>query len=75
MKPYRGSPMTLGVAVAAGVRLIVWCKKCQHQIEPDPVEMAIRYGAETPVLDWRERLVCHRCGGRQVDVAVTGTKR
>jgi len=35
MKPYRGSPMTLGVAVAAGVRLIVWCKKCQHQIEPD----------------------------------------
>jgi hypothetical protein len=37
--------------------------------------MAIRYGAETPVLDWRERLVCHRCGGRQVDVAVTGTKR
>jgi hypothetical protein len=28
--------MTLGVAAAAGVRLIVWCKACQHQIEPDP---------------------------------------
>jgi hypothetical protein len=26
--------------------------------EPDPADMAARYGAETPVLDWRERLVC-----------------
>jgi len=25
--------------------------------EPDPAEMAARYDAETPVLDWRERLV------------------
>ena len=23
--------------------------------------MAARYGAETPVLDWRERLGCSRC--------------
>jgi hypothetical protein len=22
------------------------------------------HGAETPVLDWRERLVCSKCGGR-----------
>jgi hypothetical protein len=35
--------MTLGVAAAAGVRLkIVWCKECQHQIEPDAAEMASR---------------------------------
>jgi hypothetical protein len=47
--------MTLGVAAAAGVRLIVWCKECQHQVEPNPAEMATRYGAETSVLDWRER--------------------
>ena len=33
-----------------------------------PAEMAARYGAETPVLDWRERLVCSRCGNRQVDI-------
>jgi hypothetical protein len=59
--------MTLGAAAAAGVRLIVWCKACQHQVEPDPAEMAARYGAETSVLDWRERLVCSRCGGRQAD--------
>jgi len=62
--------MTLGVAAAAGVRLVVWCKECQHQVEPDP-----RYGAETSVLDWRERLVCSRCGTRQVDMVLTGTKR
>jgi hypothetical protein len=30
--------MTLGVAAAASVRLIVWCKECQHQVEPDPAE-------------------------------------
>ena len=75
MKPYRGPPMTLGAAAAAGVRLIVWCKECRHRVEPDPAEMATRYGAETPVLDWRDRLMCSRCGGRQVDMVVTGTKR
>jgi hypothetical protein len=31
-----GPPMTLGNAAAAKVRLIVWCKACQHQIEPGP---------------------------------------
>ena len=60
--------MTLGAAAAAGVRLIVWCKECQHQVEPELAEMATRHGAETSVLDWRERLVCSRCGGRQVDM-------
>jgi len=34
--------MTLGNAARAGVRLIVWCKTCQHQIEPDPAEQAHR---------------------------------
>jgi hypothetical protein len=32
------------------VRLIVWCRDCGHQVEPDPTEQAQRYGAETPVL-------------------------
>jgi hypothetical protein len=67
--------MTLGNAAAARVRLIVWCKDCRHQIEPDAAEMAQRYGAETPVPDWRERLVYSRRGSRQVDMVVTGTKR
>jgi len=38
VKPYRGPPMTLGAAAAAQVRLIVSCKACQHQVEPDPAE-------------------------------------
>jgi Zn finger protein HypA/HybF involved in hydrogenase expression len=66
--------MTLGEAAAAGVRLIVWCRDCQHQVEPDPAEHARRYGAETSVLEWRDKLVCSRCGSRHVDMVVSGTK-
>jgi len=75
MKSAPGPPMTLGKAAAAGVRLIVWCKACQHQVEPDPAEMAERYGAGTSVLDWRDRLVCSRCGSREVDMVVSGTEQ
>ena len=60
-------------AAVARVRLFVWCKGCQHQVEPDPAEMATRYGAETSVLDWRERPVCSKCGSREVDMVVIGT--
>ena len=36
-------------------------------LEPDPAEMAQEYGAETSVLDWRERLVYFRCkSGRSI---------
>lgn len=72
MKPYRGPPATLGSSAAAGVRLIVWCLGCRHRVEPDPVEQAARYGAETTVLDWHARLVCGRCGSHRIDMAVTG---
>jgi hypothetical protein len=40
----RSPPMTLGNAAAARVRLIVWCKECRHQVEPDPAEHATRFG-------------------------------
>jgi hypothetical protein len=66
MNAYHGPPMTLGNAVAAGVRLIVWCLGCRHQVEPDPAEMAERYGADMLVPEWRKRLVCGRCGSRHV---------
>ena len=75
MKPYRGPPATLGSTAAAQARLIVWCRDCRHQVEPDPAEMAERYGAETTVPDWRRRLVCSQCGSRNVDMVVTGTTR
>jgi hypothetical protein len=67
--------MTLGNAAAARVRLIVWCRKCRHQVEPDPAEQARRYGAEMPVLEWRARLVCSQCAGREIDLVVTGERR
>jgi hypothetical protein len=75
MKSTPGPPMTLSNAAAARVRLIVWCKVCQHQVEPDPAEMAARYGAETSVLAWRERLVCSKCGSRRADMVLTGERR
>ena len=67
--------MTLGAAAAAGVRLIVWCKACGHQVEPDPAQAVQRYGADTVLLDWRDRLVCSKCGSHEVDMVVTGTAR
>jgi hypothetical protein len=41
--------MTLGNAATARARLIVWCKECRHQVEPDPAAMAERYGVTTTV--------------------------
>jgi hypothetical protein len=67
--------MTLESAAAAHLRLVVWCKACKHQSELDPAEQARWYGPETPVLEWRGRLVCSQCGSRSVDVVVTGTRR
>jgi len=68
-------PMTLGSAAAAHVRFMVWCKACGYCSEPDPAGQARRYGPETPVPDWRARLVCSQCGSRDVDMVVTGQRR
>jgi hypothetical protein len=46
---------------------IVWCRDCRHQVEPDPIAMAARAGAELSVPDWRQLLVCSACGGRRID--------
>ena len=54
-----------GNAATARVRLIVWCKECQHQVEPDPAEQAERYGAEITVPDWRVSDWSVRCAGRE----------
>ena len=75
MNAYRGPPMTLGNAAAAKVRFIVWCRDCAHQVEPDPAELAARFGAELPVPDWQARLVCSQCGSRAVNMVVTGTEQ
>jgi hypothetical protein len=58
MRSEQGPPMTLENAAAAHVRLIVWCKACGHQVEPDPAEMAGKHGADSLPSD-------HFTSGRQ----------
>ena len=67
--------MTLADVASEGVRPVVMCLACRHQVEPDPAEMAARYGAETTVPDWQKRLVCGQCGSRRVDMVVSGAER
>ena len=67
--------MTLGSALAAGVRLIVSCKACGHRAEPDVANQIVRYGADTTVIDWASRLRCSACGARDVDFVVSGARR
>jgi hypothetical protein len=67
--------MARGNVASAKARLIVWCLDCRRQVEPDPVELVERYGAEMPVPEWRERLVCAGCGGRNVDMVVAGDRK
>jgi hypothetical protein len=74
MKSRPGPPMTFGNAAAARVRLIVWCKPCGQRVEPDAAEMAERY-CDAAVLEWHDRLICSRCGSRNVDMVVTGIGR
>jgi hypothetical protein len=54
---------------------VIWCRACNHRVEPDPAAMAQRYGADTTVRDWHKRLICSRCGGREVDFVLTGARR
>ena len=51
MKFDSATPMTVGGAAKAGVRLVVWCRNCHHQVEPDPAEMGERYVADMPMPD------------------------
>ena len=71
MNSYSDPPATLG-STAAGVRIIVWCKACRHQAEPDAAAVAARYGADLSVLDWKDRLRCSECDSRDVDMVLTG---
>src|SRR5713101_6930536 len=66
------APMTLGQALAARVRLIVWCKACGHRAEPAVADQVARYGGDTAVIDWARRLRCTACDGREVDFVVSG---
>jgi hypothetical protein len=54
MKSEPTPPMTLGNAAKAELRLIVWRRAAVTRSTPIP--SSSRHRAETPVLDWRERL-------------------
>jgi Zn finger protein HypA/HybF involved in hydrogenase expression len=63
--------MTLGQALAAKVRLLVWCKSCWHRAEPDVADQVAQYGADTAVTDWARRLRCSACEGHEVRVDIS----
>lgn len=60
-----GPAMTLGIAAANRLRLIVRCRGCGGRAEIDATEQALRYGAETTISAWHARLECSNCGSRQ----------
>jgi hypothetical protein len=51
------APMTLGQALAAEVRLIVWCNSGRHQAEPDIAEHVALYIQSTNFRS-RRALLC-----------------
>ena len=67
--------LTLGQAVAAQVRVIVWCKACHHRFDPDVAKLAAEHGAATTVMLWVRRLRCSECGARDADFVVSGAER
>ena len=67
--------LTLGQALAAQVRLIVWCKSCNHRAEPDIAIQVAPHGSGMPVIDWARLLRCTECGARDADFIVTGERR
>jgi hypothetical protein len=46
-------PLTLGQAAKVGVRIMVWCKACQHRDEPDMAAQVAHCGEGMTVIDWR----------------------
>jgi len=66
------APLTLGQALTAQVRLIVWCRACGHRAEPNVAEQVAHHGSGMTVIDWAARLRCQDCGERSADFVVSG---
>ena len=65
---------TLGQALAAKVRLMVWCKLCARRTEPSVAELVSWHGSEMTVTDWAKRLQCSACGARDADFGVSAAE-
>src|ERR1700680_3249849 len=74
-RDHESAPMTLGQALAAKVRLIVWCKSCGHQAEPDVATQVAHHGSTMPVSDWARFVRFSICSERDVDFVVSGAAR
>ena len=46
-----------------------------HGDRREPETETNRYGVGVAVLDWRDRLVCSRCGSRDIDMVLTAERR
>jgi hypothetical protein len=67
--------MTLGNAAAARARLVVWCKACRHGANPTPPSRLAGMDQRRQSLTGAKRLVCSKCGSRNVNMVMTGAKR
>ena len=64
-KPYCGSQRIVRGRLTVRYSVLFAEMVARYLVEPDPAEMAERYGAETAVPDWAARLVCGQCGSRR----------
>jgi hypothetical protein len=57
--------------------LIVWCHDpdCRNENQADPAVVAWTFGPDLTVAEWRKRLVCSRCGSRDIEVLFMGRRR
>jgi hypothetical protein len=75
MKSQPWPPATLGSTAAAQARIIVWCRDCRHQAEPDPRSWRGSMAPTCRVPEWHRRLVCSRSGSRAVDFVLPGVRQ
>ena len=65
----------LGQRRAARLRFNVWCTSCGHRSEPEPAGQARWYCPDTTEPEGNRRLVCGKCGSRDVGFVVSGSGR
>lgn len=70
MKSSEGSPATLADEIRAGLDIRAICLECQHSLVLSSAELAKRLGPNFVVRQLIERLRCHHCRSKQVDVIV-----
>jgi hypothetical protein len=76
-EPEFDRPMTLGAAAKTSETLIVWSRDphCRHENRADAAVVARTFGSDLTVAEWRKRLICSRCGTRDVEVLFMGRRR